>query len=317
MSRDMITFILDYPVVTLNYSLLIHADSFQWMREIPANSVHAIVTDPPYGVKEYNPDQIQKRANGRGGVWRIPPAFDGHKRAPLPRFTAFSKKERASIAEYFMAWGELALRVLRPGGHVFIASNALLSQLVFSAIVESGFEFRGELIRLVRTFRGGDRPKNAESEFPEVCSLPRSCYEPWGIFRKPLPPGYKLSDCLREYETGGLRRISHEQPFNDVIVSERTPKREREIADHPSLKPQSFLRQVVRASLPLGRGIILDPFMGSGSTVAAAESLGLNCIGVEQNEQYFRMSTKVVPQLAKLVVEDVSLQPLLPIDWAE
>lgn len=317
MSRDMTTFALDYPAVTLNYSLLIHADSFQWMSEISADLVHAIVTDPPYGVKEYNLDQIQKRANGQGGVWRIPPSFDGHKRAPLPRFTAFSEKERANIAEYFMAWGELALRVLRPGGHMFIASNALLSQLVFSAIVESGFEFRGALIRLVRTFRGGDRPKNAEHEFPEVCSLPRSCYEPWGIFRKPLPPGYKVSDCLREYETGGLRRISLEQPFNDVIVSERTPKREREIADHPSLKPQSFLRQVVRASLPLGRGIILDPFMGSGSTVAAAESLGLNCIGVEQNEQYFRMSTEVVPQLAKLAVEDVSLQPPLPVDWAE
>ncbi|GAB4287517.1 MAG: hypothetical protein Fur0025_21030 [Oscillatoriaceae cyanobacterium] len=46
-------------------------------------------------------------------------------------------------------------------------------------------------------------------------------------------------------------------PFNDVIFSERTPKQEREIANHPSLKPQSFLRQVVYAALPLGEGILL------------------------------------------------------------
>ena len=57
-----------------------------------------------------------------------------------------------------------------------------------------------------------------------------------GLLRKPLPQGMKVSDCLRQYQTGGLRRTSDDRPFYDVIPSERTPKREREIADHPSLK---------------------------------------------------------------------------------
>ena len=146
---------------------------------------------------------------------------------------------------------------------MFVASNAFISQLTFSALVESGLEFRGELIRLVRTLRGGDRPKNAEEEFPGVCSMARGCYEPWGIFRKPIPDGMTISNCLREFKTGGLRRLHNGNPFEDVIVSERTPKREREIADHPSLKPQSFLRKVVYCALPLGEGVILDPFMSS------------------------------------------------------
>jgi site-specific DNA-methyltransferase (adenine-specific) len=197
---------------------------------------------------------------------------------------------------------------LLPGGHIFIASNAFLSQLVFSALIESGLEFRGELIRLVRTFRGGDRPKNAEEEFSDVCSLPRSCYEPWGIFRKPIPPNMKVSDCLRKFGTGGLRRISEKQPFNDVIVSERTPRRERDVANHPSLKPQSFLRQVVRASLPLGDGLIVDPFMGSGSTVAAAEAQGLYCIGIERFADYFEVGKQAVPKLASLTAETETMQ---------
>jgi site-specific DNA-methyltransferase (adenine-specific) len=188
--------------------------------------------------------------------------------------------------------------------NLFIASNAFLSQLVFTALVEGGLEFRGELIRLVRTFWGGDRPKNAEEAFPEVCSMPRSCYEPWGLFRKPMPQGMKLSDCLREYGTGGLRRISIDQPFNDVIFSERTPRRERDIADHPSLKPQSFLRQIVRASLPLGQGVVLDPFMGSGSTVAAAQAQNIACIGVERFADYFELARDAIPRLAHLSVED-------------
>lgn len=290
----------DYKRCHVGRSLILHADCFAWLSRIPKNSIHAIVTDPPYGVKEYDFDQLEKRSNGNGGIWRIPPSFDGHVRAPLPRFTALNGKERETLRRFFLEWGKVVLHALRPGGHVFLASNAFLSQLVFSALVESGLEFRSQLVRIVRTLRGGDRPKNAEEEYPGVCSLPRGCYEPWGIFRKPMPAGMKVSDCLREYQTGGLRRKADGTPFEDVVLSERTPRAERNIADHPSLKPQSLLRQIVHAALPLGQGIIVDPFSGSGSTVAAAEAVGLLSIGVERHIDYFEMSRSAAPRLAGL-----------------
>ncbi len=293
---------LDYRSELIGQSYILHADAFEWLSRIPENSLHAIVTDPPYGVKEYNLDQIEKRENGNGGIWRIPPSFDGHTRAPLPRFTALNPKERDLIREFFTAWAKVALHALRPGAHVFVASNSFLSQLVFSALVAGGFEFRGELIRLVQTLRGGDRPKNAETEYPDVCSMARGSYEPWGILRKPLPAGMRVSDCLREFQTGGLRRVGPDKPFDDVIVSGRTPQRERKIANHPSLKPQALLRHIVRASLPFGVGIIADPFMGSGSTIAAAEAKRLTAIGCERYLDYYEESRKVIPLLAKLPV---------------
>lgn len=295
-------FALDYASEAVGDSRIVHADCFEWLGRVPENSIHAVVTDPPYGVKEYDFDQIEKRGNGNGGIWRIPPSFDGHERSPLPRFTALNGKEREAIRRFFVEWARAAVHALRPGGHVFIASNSFLSQLVFSALVEGGLEFRGELIRLVRTLRGGDRPKNAEEEYPGVSSLPRGGYEPWGILRKPIPKGMKVSDCLREYQTGGLRRISEDQPFSDVIKSERTPQRERRIAKHPSLKPQSFLRQVVFAALPLGEGVIADTFMGSGSTVAAAEAVGVGCVGVERYADYYEMSRLAIPALASIIL---------------
>jgi len=293
---------------TLEKALIIYADCFEWMKLLPEASIHAVVTDPPYGVKEYEPEQLEKRTNGNGGVWRIPPSFDGHVRSPLPRFTALNNGERKQIKDYFSEWAKLVLRVIRPGGHIFVASNAFLSQIVFSAIAEQGFEFRGEIIRLVRTMRGGDRPKNAEDEFPDVCSMPRSRYEPWGVFRKPLLNGMKVSNCLREFQTGGLRRKPDGNPFEDVIESERTPQKEREIADHPSLKPQSFLRKLVYSSLPLGEGIILDPFMGSGSTIAAANALGYSSIGVERMDEYYQMSKQAIKKLSAIVVKDAQLE---------
>ncbi len=296
------TFAPGYHSEVVGRSLIVHADCFEWLQRIPEESLYAVVTDPPYGVKEYELDQIEKRTAGKGGIWRIPPAFDGNTRSPLPRFTALNDKEREVLREFFVMLGRTLIPALRPGAHVFIASNSFLSQMVFAALVEGGLEFRGEIIRLVRTLRGGDRPKNAEKEFPDVCSLPRGGYEPWGLFRKPLPTGMKVSDCLRKFGTGGLRRSPSGGPFGDVIPSERTPKRERQIADHPSLKPQSLLRRLVYAALPLGEGVIADPFMGSGSTVAAAEAMGLQCVGVERHAEYFEAGADVIPRLAALGV---------------
>jgi site-specific DNA-methyltransferase (adenine-specific) len=299
---DLKSLALNYKHHSIGDALLVHADCLAWLSEIPANSIHGIVTDPPYGVKEYEFDQLEKRSNGNGGIWRIPPSFDGHVRAPLPRFTALNEKERDQLRQFFVEWAKAVTHALRPGGHVFIACNSFLCQLVYTALVEGGLEFRGQVIRMVRTLRGGDRPKNAEEEFPDVCSLPRGAYEPWGILRKPMPPGMKVSDCLREFQTGGLRRLPEGGPFTDVLASGRTPQAEREIADHPSLKPQAILRELVYAVLPLGMGVICDPFMGSGSTVAAAEALHLQCVGVEKFVDYFELASKSVKRLSLVPV---------------
>jgi site-specific DNA-methyltransferase (adenine-specific) len=281
-------------------STLVNADCFKWLATAPGGSIHAIVTDPPYGVKEFDDDQMEKRSNGRGGIWRLPPSFGGHTRAPVPRFTALNKKERQRIKEFFTEWSRLCAKSLRPGGHLFIASNTFLSQLVFESLVDGGLEFRGEVIRLVQTLRGGDRPKNAEEEFPDVCSLPRGCYEPWGIFRRPLPDKMTVAECLRQYGTGGLRRSATGKQFCDVIESNRTSREERNLANHPSLKPIPFLRQIVHAALPLGKGVIVDPFMGSGSTIAAAELCGLQAVGIEKSKPFYEMSVKAVPALLRL-----------------
>jgi len=64
------------------------------------------------------------------------------------------------------------------------------------------------------------------------------------------------------------------------------------MAPHPSLKPQRFLRQIVRASLPLGVGVIYDPFAGSGSTLAAAEAVGYRAVGTDRDLQYLEMGCK-------------------------
>jgi len=277
-------------------------DVIKWLADIPTNSIHAVVTDPPYGIVEYDEKNHGKLRKGRGGVWRIPPSFDGAKRKPTPRFTVLSKEEILNLHGFFSSVAYGLLRALVPGGHVFIASHPLVSTMTFHAFLESGFEKRGEVIRLVQTLRGGDRPKGAEQDFPDVSVMPRSCWEPWGIFRKPLEG--TVADNLRTWGTGGLRRISQEEPFKDVIYCSPTRAPERDIAPHPSLKPQRFLRRLVRAALPLGIGIIYDPFAGSGSTLAAAEAVGYPALGTDSDQLYFAMAKEAFWPLSQFPVSE-------------
>jgi site-specific DNA-methyltransferase (adenine-specific) len=251
---------------------------------------------------EYDDKNLEKLRAGRGGVWRIPPSFDGANRRPLPRFTVLSKEEILNLHGFFSSVAYGLLKALVPGGHVFIASNPLVSTMTFHAFMESGFEKRGEVIRLVQTLRGGDRPKGAEAEFSEVTVMPRSCWEPWGIFRKPFDS--TVAENLRCWGAGALRRISDEEPFKDVIQCSPTRGREKELAPHPSLKPQRFLRKLVRACLPIGLGIIYDPFAGSGSTLAAAHSLGFRSIGTDTSRAYFAMAKNAFTGLATLRIEE-------------
>jgi site-specific DNA-methyltransferase (adenine-specific) len=280
---------------TLGGTTLFEADCFEWLRQQPESSIHAVVTDPPYGLVEYAPEQQEKLRNGKGGVWRIPPAFDGTKRSPLPRFTVLSHDEVEDLARYFFEWGRTLLPVLVPGANLVIASNPLLSYVVSGSLARAGLERRGEIVRLVMTMRGGDRPKHAHEEFSGVSVMPRSMWEPWLLFRKPIEG--RVQDNLRKWKTGGFRRPSADRPFGDVIPSSPTHKSERKIAPHPSLKPQAFLRTLIRGVLPLGEGIVLDPFAGSGSTLAAAEAVGYQSIGIEKDFRYFNLAATAIPKL--------------------
>lgn len=290
------------PVLTVGQATLFQGNCLDWLAKQPEKSLHGVVTDPPYGLVEYQADQQTKMRNGKGGVWRIPPSFDGHQRSPLPRFTTLSTRELAELERFFGAWASALLPVLVPGAHVIVASNPLVSYLVTKAVVGAGFERRGEIVRLVMTMRGGDRPKGAHEEYPDVSVMPRSMWEPWLLFRKPIEG--RVQDNLRKWKTGGLRRISEAQPFSDVIRSGPTKASERKIAPHPSLKPQSFLRQVVRAALPLGEGTVLDPFAGSGSTLAAAEAVGYESVGVELDPAYVEVARLAIARLAALETSD-------------
>jgi site-specific DNA-methyltransferase (adenine-specific) len=278
---------------------LVNADCIEWLSTQPANSIQAVCTDPPYGIVEYSEHEIAKLRKGRGGVWRLPPAFDGKVRKPLPRFSVLNEKQRVAVGTFFEVWARALLPTLVPGAHVLVASNPLLQSYVYQGLLTAGLEGRGSIIRVYHGFRGGDRPKLAEKEFPDVCVSPRGNHEPWLLFRKPISEKTVAAN-LRKWGTGGMRMFDGGKPIPDLVPSFKTPVEEKNISDHPSLKPQHLMRIFCRMLLPTP-GILLDPFMGSGSTIAACEALGIDSIGIELDEHYFGAVESTIPKLKKLL----------------
>lgn len=93
-------------------------------------------------------------------------------------------------------------------------------------------------------------------------------------------------------DTGGASRFFYCPKAN---------KKDREdINNHPTVKPTDLMQYLIRLVTPKG-GIVLDPFMGSGSTGKAAIKEGMSFVGIEREKEYFEIAKQrvVIPKVNK------------------
>jgi adenine-specific DNA-methyltransferase len=102
----------------------------------------------------------------------------------------------------------------------------------------------------------------------------------------------EYEDLRREYED--LRRPFNMQTFtSDVLKYSIAPQGTKRT--HPAAKPEPLIRQFIEMS-STPAGVILDPFMGSGTTLRAAKDLGRKAIGIELDEKYCEIAAKRMAQ---------------------
>jgi len=81
------------------------------------------------------------------------------------------------------------------------------------------------------------------------------------------------------------------------LLPKPTKKEKGEYNDHKTVKPLAIREYLIKLSAFSKNAVVLDPFVGSGTTAVAAKKLGKNYIGIDANEKYVKISEKRIKEL--------------------
>ena len=266
------------------------------LKDVPSESIHLIVTDPPYFIDGMGDDwdntALQIKAAKAGVIGSLPVGmkFDPAQGKSFQRFM-----EQVSLE---------AFRVLKPGGFFISFSQARLYHRLGVAVEDAGFEIRDMLgwvyegqakafsqehfVRKNKALTPAEKEsiihRLAGRKTPQL----KPCIEPMTLAQKPRS-GTFVENWL-EYETGLVdtsQSLDDKFPGNLMQVPKPTRKEKGEGNSHLTVKPVLLIEHLIRLFSKEGQ-IVLDPFTGSGSHGLAAVSSGRNFLGFELERIHVR-----------------------------
>jgi len=236
----------------------------------------------------------------------------------------FSREQGVNLYNWYSMIAKEVHRVLKPGGYFFTFSSPRLYHRMASAVDDAGFEIRDAFLWLYTQSQAkamalnhvikkrkdlSDEQKEALSNKLDGWKTPqlKSNYEPI-VFGRKKTEGNNLDNVLK-YEVGLLNtnvttgddrfpsNVISTDPISDDIdraflISKPSKKEKREYNFHKTVKPIEICVHLIRLSVLSEDAIVLDPFMGSGTTAVATKILGLNYLGFEINKEYIEIANK-------------------------
>lgn len=188
---------------------LFHGDCLDVLRELPDESVHAVVTDPPYGLEFMGRDW-----DGADGFRRSLNAADAGRENVFGRASRTSPEYRAGsvFEEWCEAWARECLRILKPGGHLLAFGGSRTWHRLAVGIEDAGFEMRDSIAWLY----GSGFPKSldvakaidkAGGESPEAqARVLKAARERAGHTRKWVATKINCTEAsVRDWEEGRAR----------------------------------------------------------------------------------------------------------------
>jgi len=281
---------------------IIYGDAREELKKLESLSVDLVLTDPPYFLdkldEKWNPTLV-KNITKRQVIQNLPGGM---------RFDPFQGQR---LQEWYGGISKEILRILKPGSFFLSFSSPRLVHRMAVAIEDAGFYIRDIFIWLYTESRPKaqtlSRYSHVKDERLDYWKTPqvRSNYEPIIVAQK--PPEGKLVDNFIKWNTGLFNfaeRLEGGYFPSNVVMTDKIafvppiflvpkPKKEEKGAfnSHPTVKPLDLLRYLIRLMTQEG-GIVLDPFVGSGSTVIAALLEGRKYIGIEINEEYYQIAQR-------------------------
>lgn len=259
---------------------LFHADCRDALAALPPDSIDSVVTDPPYHIKSIakrfgSPTAVQAQHYNDGAYNRLSTRFIG------------TEWDGGDVAFRPETWAAV-LRVLKPGAHLAAFAFAKSAHRMACAIEDAGFEIREGVAWLYGTGQVRRR-ENLKAAHEPICiarkplteSTLAANVERWGV-------GALQIEAVRPEDGRWPTNLWHdgvvEMPFFYHVKANAA---DRAGSEHPTVKPVGLIRQLARLVTP-PRGVILDPFAGSGTLATAAALEGFRCVLVEREAEYVK-----------------------------
>jgi len=296
-------------------------DCIAYMKQLPANSIDMVCTDPPYFLDGLGSDWNKESLDQKGSSSRV---------GNLPKGMKFDRNQSKKFHAFYTQVSAEIFRVLKPGGAFLSFSSPRLYHSMAWAMEEAGFEIRDMLGWIytqaqVKAFSQDhiiDKDKSKTDE--EKAALKEACkdwktpqlkpaIEPICLAVKPIEGRY--IDNFEKYGTG-LMNTSEETKVGDdyfpsnIIVTEpvgqnlekvflvsKPSKAEKGTYNtHLSVKPVALIRHLMTLFTKEG-ALILDPFMGSGTTAIACIESNRRYMGFDINEEYIKITERRIKEL--------------------
>ncbi len=283
-------------------------DCTELIKEIETNSVDLILSDIPYGISVEDWDVLHNNTNsallGTSPAQLQAGKIFKKRGKPLNGWSEADKKIPQEYYNWVCSWVDDWLRVIKPGGSVFVFAGRRLAHRCISAFEDAGFIYKDMIAwnRLKAAHRAQhiscifDRRKDYVTSEKwsgwKVGNL-RPVFEPILWFMKPYKIGGTLADNVLEYELGAYNENileKYSQKSNNLFNIESLNS-DRGL--HPTQKPLKLMELLIELTTSKNQ-IILDPFAGSATTLIAAMKLERHFIGFEKSEEYYNIAKKRV-----------------------
>lgn len=298
---------------------IILGNSLEILPRIAANSVHAIISDIPYGIGHEDWDILHANTNSAYGGASSAQIAAGNvfkrRGKPLNGWSGADRHIPREYQEWCASWATDWLRILKPGGSCLVFAGRRYAHRCITALEDAGFTFKDMLCwekanapqraqRLAAIYaRRGDNAGAEKWADWRVANV-RPLFEPILWFQKPYRTGGTLADNVLAHEVGAwnetaLRQYNRQTDGNAVCSNIlRVRMRREDHGSHAAQKPLNLMELLISLVTREGQ-LVLDPFMGSGTTCLAAKRLKRCYIGIDADPQSVAAARRRLEGLAR------------------
>lgn len=281
-----------------------NGDCLDEMAKLEDGTVDVVITDPPYNYefigKTWDREEIDRRMNkvknSKTLIKNIPYGSSLMGGVRDDKWYAKQRDVNEKYKGWVKQWSDIIYPKMKTGGHFLVFNSSRSSAHVQCAMEESGFYTKDVLvyrrnsgipkgISLETAKKKGRYEGDITTDDDEWRSSVRNEYESIILAQKPLERNY-LNNMLK-YNTGMLHVSLGDSVMGNIFEN---MKRDDVKLDHCTPKPLSLMKRIVGMCRVDDSTLVLDPFMGSGTTGLACKELNCSFIGIEKDEKYFHIA---------------------------